>query len=407
VDAAYVDAALLVRSREELGIDLLGPPRPNPTWQTKVEGGYSIDRFEVDWEYEQVRCPQGKRYAAWSPQRDQAGMPYISVVFRRADCGACPARPLCTRAKHQARHLKLQPRAEYEALKAACERLSTDAGRRRYARRAGIEGSLSPGRAGLRATPQPLSRPGQDASAARGHRRRDQPRTPRRLVPGHPARRHPNLTLRRPDRLISPTVSDSLVGGRDSPGAVDQDGNNLIVADAGDDTVSAGHEADTVWGGAGNDSINGYGEPIAGSPPGNEMLRRADQPDLLIGGSGNDTINGGGGNDTILGGSGGDVVYGDVGVDLLSGGADANRFIFSLQGSIPRLDTGAGEGNRDIITDFRPGSDKLDLSGYAGSNVTYVVEEDRTIVQIESFLGLAEIEPLNVQILTDADVILG
>jgi transposase len=145
VDAAYVDAALLVRSREELGIDLLGPPRPNPTWQTKVEGGYSIDRFEVDWEHEQVRCPRGKRSAAWSPQRDRAGMPCISVVFRRADCGACPARPLCTRAKHQARHLKLQPRAEYEALKAARERLSTDAGRRRYARRAGIEGSLSQG----------------------------------------------------------------------------------------------------------------------------------------------------------------------------------------------------------------------------------------------------------------------
>ena len=72
-------------------------------------------------------------------------MPYISVVFRRVDCSACPARPLCTRAKHQARHLKLQPRAEYEALKAARERLSTDAGRRRYARRAGIEGSLSQG----------------------------------------------------------------------------------------------------------------------------------------------------------------------------------------------------------------------------------------------------------------------
>ena len=145
VDAAYVDAALLVRSREELGIDLLGPPRPNPTWQTKVEGGHSIDRFEVDWTREQVRCPQGKRSAAWSPRRDRAGMPYISVVFRRADCDACPARPLCTRAQHQARHLKLQPRAEYEALQAARERLTTDAGRRRYARRAGIEGSLSQG----------------------------------------------------------------------------------------------------------------------------------------------------------------------------------------------------------------------------------------------------------------------
>jgi transposase len=57
VDAAYVDAELLVRGREDHGIDLVGPPRPNPSWQAKVEGGYTLDRFEVDWEREQVRCP--------------------------------------------------------------------------------------------------------------------------------------------------------------------------------------------------------------------------------------------------------------------------------------------------------------------------------------------------------------
>jgi IS5 family transposase len=52
---------------------------------------------------------------------------------------------LCTQTKHQARHLKLQPRAEYEALKAARERLTTKEGRRLYARRAGIEGTISQG----------------------------------------------------------------------------------------------------------------------------------------------------------------------------------------------------------------------------------------------------------------------
>jgi IS5 family transposase len=72
-------------------------------------------------------------------------MPYISVWFCKTDCAACAARPLCTRAEHQARHLKLQPRAEHEALKAARERLTTKEGRRRYARRAGIEGTLSQG----------------------------------------------------------------------------------------------------------------------------------------------------------------------------------------------------------------------------------------------------------------------
>jgi transposase len=145
VDAAYVDAELLVRGREELGLELVGPPRPNPAWQGKVEGGYTIDRFEVDWEEKRVRCPQGKLSSAWSPQVDHAGTPYVSVWFRKTDCAACTARPLCTRAGHQPRQLKLQPRAEHEALGVARERLATKEGRRSYARRAGIEGTLSQG----------------------------------------------------------------------------------------------------------------------------------------------------------------------------------------------------------------------------------------------------------------------
>jgi transposase len=144
-DAAYVDAELLVRSREDHGIDLVGPPPGNPSWQGKVEGGHTLDRFEVDWDAERVRCPQGKLSSAWSPQVDHAGTPYVSVMFRPTDCGACPARPLCTRAKHGVRHLKLQPRAEHEALRAARGRLATKEGRRAYARRAGIEGTISQG----------------------------------------------------------------------------------------------------------------------------------------------------------------------------------------------------------------------------------------------------------------------
>ena len=66
VDAGYVDAELLVRSREDHGIDLVGPPRGNPTWQTRAEGGYTLDRLEVDWEHERARCPQGKLSSAWT-----------------------------------------------------------------------------------------------------------------------------------------------------------------------------------------------------------------------------------------------------------------------------------------------------------------------------------------------------
>src|SRR5215211_822654 len=128
VDSAYVDAELLVRDRETLAIELIGPPRPNSAWQMKAEGGYGIDRFDVDWAQERVRCPQSKLSSTWSPHRDRAGEPYILVSFAKADCDVCSARALCTRAKDQARRLRLHRQAEHEALKAARGRLATKDG---------------------------------------------------------------------------------------------------------------------------------------------------------------------------------------------------------------------------------------------------------------------------------------
>jgi transposase len=48
VDAAYIDAELLVESQDEHGIILRGPPRPSPGWQAQVEGAYTIAQFQVD-----------------------------------------------------------------------------------------------------------------------------------------------------------------------------------------------------------------------------------------------------------------------------------------------------------------------------------------------------------------------
>src|SRR4051812_36281212 len=203
VDAAYVDAELLVRSREDHGIELVGPPRPSPAWQGKVEGGYETDRFEVDWDGERARCPQGKLSSAWKPYVGR-GEGYGLVSFAEAACSACPARPLCTRARRQPRRLRPHPRAEHEALTAARERLATKEGRRRHGRRAGIEGTLSRGvRAfGLRR--------GRYRGLARTHLQHvataaasDRPPAPRRLVPGGPARRHPHLPLRRARRRLT------------------------------------------------------------------------------------------------------------------------------------------------------------------------------------------------------------
>ena len=61
VDSAYISAELIVSSREEHGIALIGLPRPDSSWQANVEGAYSLDQFAIDWDHQQMQCPQ----AAW------------------------------------------------------------------------------------------------------------------------------------------------------------------------------------------------------------------------------------------------------------------------------------------------------------------------------------------------------
>lgn len=144
VDAAYVDADLLANSPQDHGISLVGPTRKDPSWQARVEGAYDRYQFEVDWEKEQVRCPQGKTARSWR-QRTDRGEPYIQIVFDKKDCVPCQARTLCTRSMEQSRRLRLQFEPQYEALKEARLRHASREGRRLYNKRAGVEGTISQG----------------------------------------------------------------------------------------------------------------------------------------------------------------------------------------------------------------------------------------------------------------------
>jgi transposase len=146
VDAAYVSAALLVKSHEDHDITLRGPTRPDPSWQSQVEGAYSLDQFAIDWERQQVRCPQGKMSVSWAERVDSTDHPYIQVRFSTRDCGTCAQRACCTRAQPpQARAMKLHPQVQHEAFKAAQAWYASETGQRQYAHRAGIEGTLSQG----------------------------------------------------------------------------------------------------------------------------------------------------------------------------------------------------------------------------------------------------------------------
>src|SRR6266487_5310905 len=75
-----------------------------------------------------------------SIHKQQAGT--LNVGESR-DCTPCPSRSLCTKAKKDPRELSLRPKEEHLALQTARKFQQTDAFKEEYAKRAGIEGTIS------------------------------------------------------------------------------------------------------------------------------------------------------------------------------------------------------------------------------------------------------------------------
>ena len=145
VDAGFVDANLIVTSQKHYGVELIGPVRPNVSWQAKTPGAYDISQFQVNWQTKRVTCPQGKKSQQWNPAVDTWGNPVINVRFSRSQCRQCASRHLCTRAKTDPREMTLRPQAEYQALQVVRQQQTTTAWQQTYNQRAGIEGTLSQG----------------------------------------------------------------------------------------------------------------------------------------------------------------------------------------------------------------------------------------------------------------------
>lgn len=75
-------------------------------------------------------------------------------------------------------------------------------------------------------------------------------------------------------------------------------------------------------------------------------------PQDLVGTAGDDVINGYGGRDMLDGGAGDDILIDGRGKDFLTGGDGADIFRFH------------NDGKKDVIMDYEPGLDKIDLSDY-------------------------------------------
>lgn len=161
-------------------------------------------------------------------------------------------------------------------------------------------------------------------------------------------------------------AADRFAGDRRDEAAAGEGGNDRLNGFGGDDTLEGGAGEDRLLGGRGNDSLEGGAD--------DDVLRGGNGADTLSGGAGDDRLIGGGGRDSLLGGEGedrmnggggNDTIDGGAGSDIYRGGTGADVFVF------------AADGARDVVRDFRPGEDRLDLSAFGFTGLSEVLEGAR------------------------------
>jgi transposase len=147
VDAGSVRARNVVESRTRDPVDLLGPVETDPQGPARITDGYVTQRLQIDWDRQQATCPRGRRRSRWCVTHTARQRPMLHIDFAAADCLPCPDHARCTHAQtgRRARCLTLQSREEYDALVAGRARQHTAECAALYGRRAGIEGTCSPG----------------------------------------------------------------------------------------------------------------------------------------------------------------------------------------------------------------------------------------------------------------------
>ena len=168
------------------------------------------------------------------------------------------------------------------------------------------------------------------------------------------------------DYLDGGAGDDELHGGPGDDTLYGRNGSDTLYGNGGNDYLHGGNGPDFLYGGAGRDTLlGGAGHDYLDGGAGHDELYGGPGRDTLHGGAGHDLLDGGAGHDELYGGPGRDTLIGGMGQDTMTGGAGADVFVWNaLAESRPALP--------DLITDFQPGIDRMDLTAlslsYIGTN---------------------------------------
>lgn len=137
VDGGYSGVELIAQALEQ-GITLIGPVGLDNSWQARAKQGYDRDSFHIQWDQQRAVCPQGRTGKLWI-NADGSG---AKAQFARQDCGACPAKALCTGSR-AGRALALPARDQHELQLRLRKEQQGKAWQTLYNTRAGVEGCIS------------------------------------------------------------------------------------------------------------------------------------------------------------------------------------------------------------------------------------------------------------------------
>ncbi|MFF1361030.1 IS1182 family transposase [Streptomyces sp. NPDC058297] len=144
VDRGYANGGALAAARRDHHVDLHGPLKQVTVPHARGDATFGQDAFTIDWDNQQVTCPNGAVSTQWAQRRSEEGLPTVRVRFSPADCRPCPQLRECVNsARPRQREINLRPRDEYEVLKQARTLQATDEWKDRYKIRAGVEGTVS------------------------------------------------------------------------------------------------------------------------------------------------------------------------------------------------------------------------------------------------------------------------